>query len=218
MSTKTLNITDSLYDYWLKHGVKESDVMAALRAETQMMPTAIMQISPEQGQFMHFLTKLLGAKDALEIGTFTGYSALAVASALPDNGLLVACDQSEEWTAIAQKYWAQAGLADKIQLRLAPALDTLTQLIKEKAQFDLIFIDADKITYNEYYERSMLLLRPRGLLLLDNMFFGGDVADPHNNLPATRAIRALNTRLANDPGVDYCLLSIGDGLGLVRKA
>ncbi len=147
MSTKTLQMTDTLYQYWLKHGVKESPVMQALREETQKMEWAVMQISPEQGQFMYFLVKLLNVKSALEIGTFTGYSALAVANALPEEGKLIACDINKEWTDVAKKYWQKAGVDHKIDLRLAPALQTLDQLTAEKMAFDFIFIDADKINY-----------------------------------------------------------------------
>ena len=217
MSSKTLSMTDSLYHYWLQHGVQESAVMQALRIETQKLPTAMMQISPEQGQFMQFLTRLLSVTRALEIGTFTGYSACAIASGLPEHGRLITCDQSSEWTDIAQAFWQQAGFADKIELRLAPAQQTLDQLIQAQAQFDLIFIDADKINYLNYYERSLILLAPHGVLLIDNIFFGGAVADPDNQLPATRTIRALNTQLQQASDIDFCILPIGDGLTLVRK-
>ncbi|MCD6047699.1 MAG: putative O-methyltransferase [Gammaproteobacteria bacterium] len=222
MSNQTLVLTDPLYQYWLKHAVKESEILRELREETQKMPTAVMQISPEQGQFMQFLVKLLNVRDALEIGTFTGYSALCVASALPENGKLVCCDQSEDWTNIAKRYWQKAGLADKIELRLGAAIKTLDQLLNENKQFDFIFIDADKINYLNYFDRAIQMLRPTGLMLIDNVFFGGGVAMDDSQisrerLPATRAMRAINERLANEPGIELCMLPIGDGLTLLRK-
>ena len=217
MSNKTLSMTEGLYQYWLAHGVKEPAVMQALRLETQKLPTAMMQISPEQGQFLTFLTQLLSVTHALELGTFTGYSACAIASGLPENGRLITCDQNKEWTDIAKPFWQQAGLEHKIELRLAPALQTLDQLIHEQAQFDLIFIDADKINYLHYYEKSLTLLAPRSVMLIDNIFFGGAVADPENNLPATRAIRALNKKITGQADIQFCIVPIGDGLTLLRK-
>ena len=218
MSTQTLSMTQPLYNYWLAHGVHETEVMRALRKETQKLEVSMMQISPEQGQFMHFLVKLINAKKILEIGTFTGYSALAMASALPQDGLLITLDQHPDWTKTAKTFWKEAGVDHKIELRLAPALQRLDQLISDANHlFDLIFIDADKINYMPYYDHSMKLLKAGGLMLIDNVFFGGGVADPDNNLPAVRAIRALNARLATEAGVEVCMLPIGDGLTLVQK-
>jgi len=217
MSNKTLSMTDSLYQYWLTHGVKESPIMEALRTETQKLPTAMMQISPEQGQFLTFLTQLLSVQYALELGTFTGYSACAIANGLTESGRLITCDQNLEWTNIAKQFWQQAGLNNKIELRLAPAAQTLEQLIQEKAQFDLIFIDADKINYLHYYEQALILLAPHGVMLIDNIFFGGAVADSTNNLPATRAIRALNKKITEQTDIQFCIVPIGDGLTLLRK-
>lgn len=217
MSNKTLSMTESLYQYWIAQGVKESAVMQALRRETQKLPTAMMQISPEQGQFLTFLTQLLSVTHALELGTFTGYSACAIASGLTEQGRLITCDQNLEWTNIAKQFWQQAGLINKIELRLAPAAQTLDQLIQEQAQFDLIFIDADKINYLHYYEQALTLLAPHGVMLIDNIFFGGAVADPENNLPATRAIRALNSKIKAQTDIQFCILPIGDELTLLRK-
>lgn len=223
MSNQTLSLTESLYQYWLKHGVKESDVLRELREDTQKLNTAAMQIAPEQGQFMHFLVKLLKVRDALEVGTFTGYSSISIATALPESGRLICCDQNVEWTDIAKKYWRKAGIADKVELRLGPAVASLDHLIAEKKQFDFIFVDADKNNYINYYERAMQLLRPDGLILIDNVFFGGGVAAEDNQitrerLPATRSVRAFNARLANESGIEICMLPIGDGVTMIRRS
>ena len=178
-----------------------------------------MQIAPEQGQFMALLARLMGARRALEVGVFTGYSALAVALALPQDGRLVACDVSAEWTAVARRYWAEAGGAHKIALHLAPALETLAALRAggEEGTYDLAFIDADKVNYGAYYEACLALLRPGGLVLVDNVLWGGAVADPAVQDAETRAIRAFNERLHGDPRVDLAVLPVGDGLTLARK-
>ena len=219
MGRKTLPLTDVLYQYVLDVSLRESEVARDLRAETARLPNAEMQSAPEQGQFMGLLVHLLGVRRALEIGVFTGYSALAVAEALPPDGRLVACDLSEEFTAIARRYWARAGVAGKIDLRLAPAVETLDALLAEgqAGTFDFAFIDADKERYDAYYERALSLLRPGGLLLIDNVLWGGEVADPSADTPALRAIRALNLKLRDDERVDLSLLPLADGVSLVRK-
>lgn len=219
MSNRTLSIDDRLYDYILSVGVTESALLQALREETAGLEFAVMQISPEQGQFMSLLVRLLGVTRALEVGTFTGYSSICIASAMPEHGRLVCCDSSAEWTQIAQQYWAQAGLEARIDFRLQPALDTLQQLLDagEAGCFDFVFIDADKQNYEAYYERSLELLRPGGLIAVDNTLWSGDVADPDNNDPGTRAIRRLNQRIMQDTRVFRSLVPIGDGLTLVHK-
>lgn len=193
--------------------------MRRLREETASMEQANMQISPEQGQFMALLVELIGARSVLEIGTFTGYSALAMAVALPENGVLVACDVSEEWTAIGRRYWEEAGVGHKIELRLAPALETLDALLAEgrAGTFDFAFIDADKEGYDAYYERALELVRLGGLIALDNTLWDGKVADPAATDVDTEAIRAINAKLALDERVTLSLIPVGDGLTLARK-
>ncbi len=219
MSLTTIGLPDDLRDYILDVGVRETPELRLLREETASMPNAGMQISPEQGQLMHFLTKLTGARKAIEIGTFTGYSALWVALALPPEGRLVACDVNEEWTAIGMRYWKQASIEDRIDLRIAPAADTLHSLLAEghAGTYDLAFIDADKTGYPEYYELCLKLLRQGGLIALDNIFRGGRVIDPIDDDPGTAAIRDLTRAITHDPRVDACIVPIGDGLSLVRK-
>ncbi len=219
MRKTDLGISDDLYDYLLDVSLREADVLVRLREETARMPGAGMQITPDQGQFMALLVELTGARRTLEVGVFTGYSSLAVALALPADGRIVACDVSEEWTAIARRYWAEAGVADKIDLRLAPALDTLDALIAagEVGTFDFAFIDADKETYADYYERTLELLRPGGLVCIDNVLWGGRVIDPAGSDADTLAIRAFNEKLAIDTRISLSLLSIADGLTLARK-
>jgi len=219
MSNRTIDLTDRLYDYLLKVSLREAPLLAELRAETAKLPMAGMQISPEQGQFMALLAELIGARRVIEVGTFTGYSSLVVALALPANGKLIACDVSEEFTAIARRYWARAGVAAKIDLRLAPALDTLGKLLADggAGKFDLAFIDADKKQYDGYYEAILKLLRPGGLVLIDNVLWSGAVADPKKRDGDTVAIRALNKKLRDDERVTLSLLPIGDGLTLARK-
>jgi predicted O-methyltransferase YrrM len=219
MSARTLGLDARLYDYLVATSVRESRVLAQLREETSTMPGAGMQISPEQGQFMRLLVELIGARRALEVGVFTGYSSICVASALPGDGQLVACDVSAEYTDVARRYWQLAGVEQKISLRLGPALDTLDQLIEsgQSDAFDFAFIDADKENYLGYYERVLRLLRRGGLLAIDNVLWGGSVADPSNDKPSTLAIRALNERLAADERVSASLVPIGDGVFLARK-
>jgi O-methyltransferase len=219
MSTRTLNLDDRLYAYLLSVGVREPEVLARLRAETAALPMARMQISPEQGQFMALLVRLMGARRCLEVGTFTGYSSLACALALPPDGELIAMDVSAEWTAIARRYWQEAGVADRIRLRLGPAADTLAELAAGPGagSFDFMFVDADKTGYARYYELGLKLLRPGGLMAFDNVLWGGRVADPANQDDDTVALRELNGQLHRDGRVDMVLAPIGDGLTLVRK-
>ncbi|HMR75053.1 MAG TPA: class I SAM-dependent methyltransferase [Polyangiaceae bacterium] len=219
MSTRTITLDDRTYDYLLAVSSRESKVLAALRAETAQLPLSRMQISPEQGQFLRLLTEMLGAKNALEVGTFTGYSAISVALALPPDGKLIACDVNKEWTDIAKRYFEQAGVAERVELRLAPALDTLNALQQQgrAGSFDLAFIDADKGNYAAYYEACLSLLRPGGVIAVDNALWGGDVADPENQDPDTVAIRALNERMGKDERVSVSLVPIGDGVYLARK-
>jgi predicted O-methyltransferase YrrM len=219
MSNQTLNLDDRLYRYLVDHSVHEPELLTALRHETAQHPMAQMQIAPEQGQFMALLVQLLGVQKALEVGVFTGYSALRVALALPPEGKLVACDVSEEYTAIARRYWEAAGVADKIDLRIAPATETLDQLIAagETNSFDFAFIDADKSSYPIYYEQVLQLVRPGGLIALDNMLWSGQVADPAVQDRRTNTLRALNDTIHNDDRVVASLVPIADGLTLAMK-
>ena len=219
MSRRTLAVDDELYRYLVEQSLREHPAQAAVRAATAAHPHAGMQISPEQGQFMALLVKLLGARRALEIGVFTGYSALTVALALPDDGRLLACDISDEYTRVGRPYWQQAGVAHKIELRLAPALETLDARLGagETGQYDFAFIDADKTSYDAYYERCLQLLRPGGLVAIDNTLWSGKVAHPAGDDAATVALQALNAKLHEDARIDLSLLPIGDGLTLARK-
>jgi predicted O-methyltransferase YrrM len=219
MSDYTLNLTPELYRYLLKNSLREPEVLKELREQTHTMSMSQMQISPEQGQFMALLVELIQAKKTLDIGVFTGYSALAVALALPKDGKVVGCDINGEWTKIARKYWEKAGVTDKIDLRLAPAADTLQILINqgEAGTFDFSFIDADKANYDLYYEKSLRLLRTGGLIAIDNVLWSGKVADSSVDDRDTVAIRALNEKLLNDDRVSLSMLPIGDGLTLARK-
>jgi len=219
MSSRTLSLDGRLYDYLLAVSVREPRVLVELREETAQLPGAGMQISPEQGQFMRLLVELLGAQRTLEIGVYTGYSSLCVAQALPEDGQLIACDINAEYTAIARRYWQRAGLEQRIRLELGPALATLDGLIAagESGRFDFAFIDADKENYQGYYERSLQLLRRGGLIAIDNVLWGGSVADPADQKSTTLAIRALNARLGEDSRVSVSLIPIGDGLFLARK-
>jgi predicted O-methyltransferase YrrM len=219
MSSRTLQITPALYEYLMKFGVRESPAAAALRVETAKLPMAMMQISPEQAGFMQMIVKLLGVRRALEVGTFTGYSALAVAEAMPNDGRLIACDVSEEWTSIGRRHWERAGVAHKIDLRIAPAVATLDQLIAAGAgnTFDFAFIDADKSNYDNYYERALKLVRVGGLIGIDNTLWNGAVVDESRQDADTKAIRALNAKVHADARVDVVLLPIGDGLTLARR-
>lgn len=219
MSNRTLTLTDGLYDYLLAHSVQEPEILQALRQETAQHPMAQMQIAPEQGQFMALLIQLMGAKKALEVGVFTGYSALRVALALPPDGRLVACDVNADYTAIAQRYWDQAGVSDKIDLRLAPATETLAHLIAEGQQnsFDFAFIDADKSNYPVYYEQVLQLVRPGGVIAIDNVLWSGRVADPSVTDNRTQVLRRFNATLATDPRIMLSLVPIADGLTLALK-
>jgi caffeoyl-CoA O-methyltransferase len=219
MSNRTLSLSPPLYDYLLSVSLRESEVLRRLREETAEHPMARMQIAPEQGQFMALLVRLLDARRLVEIGVFTGYSSLVMAAALPTDGELIACDLSEEYTRVARAYWAEAGVADRIDLRLAPALETLTALVDEgqAGSFDLVFIDADKTQYEAYYEKALQLLRVGGLVVVDNVLWGGSVIDPQDQDPDTLAIRAFNRKLRQDRRVDLSLVPIGDGLTLARK-
>jgi predicted O-methyltransferase YrrM len=219
MSNRTLTLTDGLYDYLLAHSVQEPESLQALRQETAQHPMAQMQIAPEQGQFMALLIQLMGAKKALEVGVFTGYSALWVALALPPEGRLIACDVNRDYTAIAQRYWEQAGVAQKIDLRLAPATETLAHLIAEGQQdsVDFAFIDADKSNYAVYYEQVLQLVRPGGLIAIDNVLWSGRLADPNITDNRTQVLRRLNAALAADPRIRLSLVPIGDGLTLALK-
>ena len=219
MSATTIAVTDAIRDYLLAVTVREPPLLARLREETQRMPSGGMQISPEQGRFMAFLVELMGAKRYLEVGVFTGYSSLSVALALPPDGRIVACDRSEEWTQVARRYWREAGVEDKIELRLGFAMDTLDAILESggRGTFDFVFIDADKESALEYYERGLELLRKGGLFAFDNALWGGRVADPKDNEPSTLGVRAVNQRASNDPRVSATLVPIGDGLLLATK-
>ncbi len=219
MSRATLALTPELHQYLLDVSLREPAVLQLLREETAGHPKGKMQIAPEQGQFMALLVKLMQARKALEVGVFTGYSSLAIALALPDDGQIIACDISEEFTTIATRYWQAAGVAHKIDLRLAPAADTLAHLIAsgEHGTFDIAFIDADKEMYDSYYEYTLRLLRPGGLVLIDNVLRGGAVAGPPSDNSETAAIQRLNVKLHHDPRIRLSLVPIGDGLTLAQK-
>ncbi len=222
MSNKTLNLNSKLSEYLLSVSLREPAILKELRETTAQYPNANMQIAPEQGQFMGMLAQLIHAKNALEIGVYTGYSSLSVALNLPDEGKLIACDVNEKWTSIAKTFWKKAGVSHKIDLRLAPAevtLDDLKQKVSEKKQdlFDFVFIDADKENYALYYDKSFELLRAGGLILIDNTLWDGDVADETVNDNSTKAIRAFNQKLFQDKRIQLSLLPIGDGLTLARK-
>jgi predicted O-methyltransferase YrrM len=219
MSKKTLDLSDRLYDYLLSVSVREPALLQQLREETAKHPMSGMQIAPEQGQLMALLVQLIGAKKTLEVGVFTGYSSLVVALALPADGKIIACDVSEEYTSIARRYWQQAGVAGKIELRLAPAIQTLDQLLAEghAGTFDFAFIDADKGNYDTYYERALQLLRTGGLIAIDNVLWNGKVADPSVQDDSTQAIRAFNQKLHQDQRVSVSLVPIADGLTLALK-
>ena len=220
MARRSLGLDDRLYEYLVSQGTRETDVQRRLREETRTnVRAAGMQIGPDQAQAMGLLVRLIGARRALEIGTFTGYSALAVALALPADGRLVCCDVSAEWTAIGQRYWQEAGVAAKIELHLAPALDTLAALRRDGADgsVDFAFIDADKDNYDAYYEHCLGLVRRGGLIAIDNVLWSGTVADPKDLRPDTVALRAITAKIRDDPRVDGCLVSLGDGVMLARK-
>jgi predicted O-methyltransferase YrrM len=219
MSNRTLQIDDRLYAYLTEVSLRELPVLADLRKETATLAMASMQIAPEQGQFMAFLIKLMGAERCLEVGSFTGYSALVCAMALPAQGRLIALDSSEEWTDIARRYWRTAGVDAKIELRLGLAAESLHDLLDsgERGSFDFMFIDADKTGYRTYFDLGLELLRPGGVMAFDNVLWGGRVADPDVSDEDTVAIRELNRFLLEHPDIDLSLVPIGDGLTLVRK-
>lgn len=219
MSNRSIAVSPELYEYLLAHSLRETEVQRQLRERTAQLPDHNMQIAPEQGQFMAMLALLLGARRTIEVGVYTGYSALCVAAALPADGVLIACDLSAEYTAIARDYWQRAGVADRIDLRLGPAADTLAALLDGGGadSFDLAFIDADKTGYAGYYEQCLRLLRPGGLILVDNVLWDGRVLDGTEADADTRAIQDFNRALHRDDRIDLSLVPIGDGLTLARK-
>lgn len=219
MSRQSIGLSDELHAYLCRDTLRESDVMRRLREETESHEKANMQIAAEQAQFMSWLAEVIGVRRAIEIGTFTGYSALAIAEVLPDDGKLICCDTSEEWTSIGKRYWAEAGVADKIDLRIAPALETLDALLADGAAetFDFAFIDADKEPYPEYYERCLQLLRVGGVVALDNALNNGKVANPAPDDTVAHVMVRVNALVRDDPRVSMCLPPIGDGILLARK-
>ena len=219
MSARPTELTESLHDYVLANGFREPDVLARLRAETESHEWAIMQISPEQGAFMALLTELIGAQSYLEVGVFTGYSSLAVALAMPPDGRVTALDRNDEWTRTARRYWEEAGVADRIELRLGDACETMAALLDEGRgeSYDFAFIDADKADYDDYYEYCLRLVRPGGLIGLDNVFHMGNVAEPAKWTESTPVIDALNKKIKADERVTPVIIAIGDGLTLCRK-
>jgi len=221
MSTSTTGLPDDLRDYLLSVSLREPDVLRRLREETASHEMARMQISPEQGQLMGLLVRAIGARRAIEVGVFTGYSSIAVARALPEGGRLLACDVSAEYTAIARRYWREAGVEDKIDLRLKPANETLDQLIADggAGEYDFAFVDADKEAYDSYFERLLRLVRPGGLITVDNVLWSGRVIDPgHDDDPDTLAIRRFNEKLLGDDRVELSMVPIGDGLTIAMKS
>lgn len=215
--SKSSLIPASLYGYLVDHWLREDPILERLREETAALPNAGMQISPEQGQFMGMLAKLMGVRRYLEVGVFTGYSSLAVTMVMGEEGRTVACDVSDEFTSVARRYWAEAGVVGQIDLRLAPGMETLSALIASQAeQFDFMFIDADKANYDHYFEAGLKLVRPGGLIAIDNVFWGGKIVDDAVQDEDTLALRALNSKLATDPRIDLAIVPIGDGLTLAR--
>lgn len=219
MTRTSIDLNDNLYRYLLDVSLREPELFRRLRDAMATHPRASMQIAPEQGQFMALLVRLLGVRRIIEIGVFTGYSSLWMARALPADGELIACDVSEEWTAIAREYWQEAGVENRIRLRLAPAVDTLTELLADgqAGTFDLVFIDADKENVDRYYELSLQLLRPGGLILVDNVLWSGRVIDPAVTDPGTEALRVFNRKLHTDERIELSMLPVGDGLTLAMK-
>ncbi|AZD03810.1 O-methyltransferase [Pseudomonas chlororaphis] len=219
MTARTLNLDDALYHYLLDVSLRETPLLRRLRDETQALPMARWQVAPEQGQFLALLIKLIGARRVLEVGTFTGYSTLSMAAALPEDGQLICCDIPGDYNATARRYWQEAGVAGRIELRLAPALETLARIEQEEGEggFDLVFIDADKANYPAYLESALRLLRVGGLAVFDNTLWSGRVLEENPQSEDTRAIQALNRALKDDPRVDLSLLPLGDGLTLCRK-
>ena len=219
MSTGILNYTKDLRDYLWDKGINEHPALKELRIETAGLPESMMQICPEQGALMGNLIRMISAKRTIEVGTFTGYSALVVALALPEDGEVIACDVSEEWTAIGKEKWEQAGVSHKIELRLGPAVDTQDELIQQgqKGSFDFAFIDADKVNYTAYYEKCLQLIASGGVIAIDNVLWGGSVLDSKRNDEDTKAIRELNDFVASDERVNISMIPIGDGVTLVVK-
>jgi len=219
MSSSTIGLSNELRNYMLDISFRDDDILRQLRKETLKLKEAQMQISPEQGAFLTILTKILNAKKTLDIGVFTGYSSLVVARELPDDGSVVACDTSIEWTSIAKKYWKLAGVDNKVGLHLAPARETLEKLIEDgqASTYDFSFIDADKINYQSYYEYSLTLVKPGGIIAVDNVLWSGQVIDEYDSEPATRAIRSFNEQLYQDDRVSISMVPIGDGLTLAYK-
>jgi predicted O-methyltransferase YrrM len=214
---KSFLLNSELADYLVAHGTPPDDVQQQLIAATAALgPVAGMQVSPEQGAFLTILTRAIGARRAIEVGTFTGYSALCIARGLPADGKLIACDVSEEWTSIGRRYWEKAGVADRIDLRIAPALETLQKLDRDDS-FDLAFIDADKPNYWNYFETLLPHIKPNGLVLVDNVLWGGNVVNPDANDDNTKAIKAFNDKLAADTRVEKVMLPISDGLTIARR-
>jgi predicted O-methyltransferase YrrM len=219
VSNRTLQLDDRTYEYLLAHSLREDPALVALRAETASHPKVNMQIAPEQGQFMQMLVRLTGAKRAIEVGVFTGYSSLAVMLAMPKDARLLALDVSPAFTAVARRHWQAAGVADRIELVIAPALVTLDARIEagEAGHYDFAFIDADKTGYLDYYERLLKLLRPGGLIVVDNTLWHGAVADSADREADTVALREFNDALHQDARIDLALLPLGDGLTLARR-
>lgn len=219
MTATTIGLPDDVHAYVLRWGLREPDILARLREETAAHPRSSMQIAPEQGAVLGLLVELLGARRCLEIGTFTGYSSLVVALSLPDDGRIVCCDVSDEYTSVARRYWAEAGVEDRVDLRLGPAVETLDALLAAGAAgtFDLAFIDADKGGYPAYWERCVDLVRPGGVIAIDNVLWGGSVADPAVVDADTLTLRRVNERVASDPRVRHVLLAIADGMTIARK-
>jgi predicted O-methyltransferase YrrM len=219
MSNVSIGLPPDMHAYVVRHGVREPEILKRLRDETALLPQHNMQIAPEQGALLALLVELVGAKRCIEIGTFTGYSSLVVALAMPPDGTIVCCDVSEEWTAVARRYWAEAGVADRVDLRLAPALETMDKLLAGGAEgtFDFAFIDARKSEYPDYHERVVRLLRSGGLAAYDNVFWDGDVIDESKQDAETLGVRRLNERLAADERVTISMLPVADGVTLARK-
>jgi len=219
MANRTIGVEGELYDYLLKVGLREPLPLQALREATEQEEMSEMRSAPEQGQFMAMLLGLIGAKRVLEVGTYTGYATLWMALALPPDGEVVTCDVSERWTFVAHRFWEEARVVHKIRLELRPAIETLDMLLEhgEAESFDFAFIDADKVNYDAYYERCLQLVRPGGIIAIDNVLWGGAVVDAGNHEPSTEAIRALNARLQDDERIDLAMLPVADGLTLVVK-
>jgi predicted O-methyltransferase YrrM len=219
MSNTSIGVPEDLNEYLRAHGVREPDILRRLREETAALPQHDMQIAPEQGAFMALLVEILDARRCIELGTFTGYSSLVVALAMPSDGRIVCCDVSEEWTSIARRYWAEAGVGDRVDLRLGPALETLDELLAGGAAgtFDFAFVDASKREYPDYHERIVRLLRQGGLVVYDNVFWAGEILDESKTDPDTLGVRRLNDRLAQDERVTISMIPVADGLTLARK-